>query len=83
MEYSGVHSVNIRLFRFSVQTPATNYTQFGQKMLENFFNYMSSFAVNQRQMQPNPGETFVPLSSVQTWYQNFQRRLQQNPNFWK
>ncbi|KAJ6647709.1 Protein OPI10 like [Pseudolycoriella hygida] len=69
------------------QTPsATNtatYLQFGRKMLENFFNFSSSFAVTQSQMLPNPSETFVPLSTLQTWYTNFERRLQQNPNFWK
>ncbi|XP_055703712.1 protein OPI10 homolog [Phlebotomus papatasi] len=64
-------------------TSATSYLQFGQKMLENFFNFASSFAVTQAQMVPNPTETFVPLSTLQTWYTNFQRRLQQNPNFWK
>lgn len=69
------------------QTPATTttdtYYQFGQKMVENFFNFVSSFSVTQSQMVPNPNETFVPLSTIQTWFTNFQRRLQQNPNFWK
>ncbi|XP_055541719.1 protein OPI10 homolog [Wyeomyia smithii] len=69
------------------QTPATassdTYFQFGQKMIENFFNFVSSFSLTQSQMVPNPNETFVPLSTVQTWFTNFQRRLQQNPNFWK
>lgn len=68
-------------------TPATanvsTYYEFGQKMLENFFNFASSFAVTQAQMLPNPSETYVPLSTLQTWFTNFQRRLQQNPNFWK
>lgn len=57
--------------------------QFGQKILENFFNFASSFAVTQSQMVPNPNETFVPLSTLQQWFLNFQRRLEQNPNFWK
>lgn len=69
------------------QTPATTstdtYYQFGQKMIQNFFNFVSSFSVTQSQMVPNPSETFVPLSTVQTWFTNFERRLQQNPNFWK
>lgn len=69
------------------QTPATtsteSYFQFGQKMIENFFNFVSSFSQTQSQMVPSPNETFVPLSTVQTWYTNFQRRLQHNPNFWK
>ncbi|XP_052865280.1 protein OPI10 homolog [Anopheles cruzii] len=69
------------------QTPATTtsstYYQFGQKILENFFNFVSSFSVTQSQMAPNFNETYVPLSTLQTWYTNFERRLQQNPNFWK
>ncbi|XP_077978353.1 protein Hikeshi-like [Glandiceps talaboti] len=73
------------------QTPATgtqassldSFTLFTRKMLENFYNYASSFAVSQSQMVPQPSETFVPFSALQNWFSNFQRRLQQNPNFWK
>ncbi|KAJ9586005.1 hypothetical protein L9F63_020343 [Diploptera punctata] len=61
----------------------SNYMQFCQKMLENFLNYASSFAITQAQMTPNPNETFIPLSVLQSWYSNFERRLQQNPNFWR
>lgn len=59
------------------------FTEFTQKMLQNFLNFVSSFAVTQAQMTPNPNETFVPLSVLQTWYQNFQRRMELNPNFWQ
>ena len=70
------------------QTPVSNsqastadsFTEFTQKMLENFFNYISSFAF---QSPVNPAETYVPLPAVQQWFENFQRRLQANPNFWK
>ena len=61
----------------------SNYVQFCQKMLENFLNYASSFGVTQAQMTANPSETFIPLSVLQLWYSNFERRLQQNPNFWR
>ena len=61
----------------------STYFEFGKRMLENFFNYASSFTINQAQMTPNPAETYVPLSTLATWFQNFQRRLEQNPNFWK
>ncbi|KAJ8668072.1 hypothetical protein QAD02_009735 [Eretmocerus hayati] len=56
---------------------------FAQKMITSFMNYISSFSVTQAQMTPNPTENWVPLSSVQGWYETFERRLQQNPNFWK
>ncbi|GJQ84330.1 hypothetical protein Trydic_g5268 [Trypoxylus dichotomus] len=59
------------------------YTTFAQKMLENFMNYVLSFSTTQSQMMPNPSTSYVPLSAVQNWYTNFERRLTQNPNFWK
>ncbi|TRY92718.1 hypothetical protein DNTS_024810 [Danionella cerebrum] len=60
-----------------------SFTQFTQKMLESLFNFTSSFALSQAQMSPNPSEIYVPASAIHKWYENFQRRLMQNPNFWK
>jgi len=56
----------------------SSFVEYTQKMLENFFNYAASFAT------PAPdGQQYVPLAAVQNWYTTFQRRLEQNPNFWK
>lgn len=79
------------LDQLAQQTPASQSTpsslnafvEYTQKMLENFFNYASSFAIAQAQMTPNPSESFVPLSVVQRWYENFQRKMSNDPNFWK
>ncbi|XP_013114757.1 protein OPI10 homolog [Stomoxys calcitrans] len=57
--------------------------QFSQKMLENFFNYASSFTVTPQELPTMSNQTLVPLSTLQNWYTNFQRRMEQNPNFWK
>ncbi|WAR02916.1 HIKES-like protein [Mya arenaria] len=73
------------------QTPASiastsavePFVEFSKKMCENVYNFMSSFALTQPQMTPNPTETFVPLSKLSQWYENFQRRLEQNPYFWR
>lgn len=67
------------------ETPpaTTNHINFAQKMLENLFNYIASYAISQSQMVPNPTENYVPLSTLQTWYTNFERRMITNPNFWK
>nr|KAF6324595.1 heat shock protein nuclear import factor hikeshi [Myotis myotis] len=73
------------------QTPVGNaavssvdsFTQFTQKMLDNFYNFASSFAISQAQMTPSPSEMFIPANVVLKWYENFQRRLAQNPLFWK
>lgn len=60
-----------------------SFLSFTQKMLDSLYNFASSFAVTQVQMAPNPAETFIPSSCVLKWYENFQRRLAQNPNFWR
>lgn len=62
---------------------ASSFLEFGQKMIQNFVNFTSSFAVTAQQMNPVLNETYVPLSTLQTWYTNFERRLQQNPYFWR
>ena len=79
------------LDQLAQQTPACNSTpsnlntfvEYTQKMLENFFNFASSFARTQAEMTPNPSESFVPLSVVQRWYENYQRKMAHDPNFWK
>ncbi|XP_041827275.1 protein Hikeshi [Melanotaenia boesemani] len=60
-----------------------SFLQFTQKMLDSLYNFASSFAVSQAQMNPHPTETFIPSSCILKWYENFQRRMAQNPNFWK
>lgn len=65
------------------EATSISFLEFVQKMLTSFLNYVSSFSVTQSQMTPNPTENFVPLSAIQGWYETFERRLQQNPNFWK
>lgn len=73
------------------KTPSANteastvsqFAEFSQKMLENLFNFASSFAVDPRQAVLSPSETYIPASALQQWYGNFQRKLQANPTFWK
>lgn len=65
-----------------VDNPNT-HVNFAHKMLENFMNYVLSYTINQAAMVPDPSANYVPLSTVQHWYNNFERRLTQNPNFWK
>ena len=67
----------------AVVSTAETFVEFSRKMIENFFNFATSFTQTQAQMSPNPSESYVPLSTVQTWYENFLRRLQQNPYFWR
>ena len=57
--------------------------EFSQKMVESLLNYTASFAISADQARIKSNETYVPFSAVQNWFTNFERRLQQNPNFWR
>lgn len=68
-----------------MQSPESAEMQvtFAQKMLKHFMDYVLSFSITQTNMIPDPTAIYVPLSTVQNWYTNFERRLAQHPNFWK
>ncbi|XP_034841547.1 protein OPI10 homolog [Maniola hyperantus] len=74
---------NAQLLPNSEAQQTYSYVTFAQKMLENLVNFVASFSVTQEQMTPTPGVSYIPLNTLHTWYANFERRLQQNPNFWK
>lgn len=57
--------------------------EFSQKMVESLLNYTASFAISADETRIKSNETYVPFSAVQNWFTNFERRLQQNPTFWK
>lgn len=67
----------------SAASTVSSFVEFTQKMLSHVFNYCTSFAVAQSDMQPQPNETFIPMSSLKKWYDTFQRRMTLDPNFWK
>lgn len=52
---------------------------FATKTAENLFNFVSSFSKN----VPGTNEQVVPLTVVQTWYQNYLKKIEMNPNFLK
>ena len=64
-------------------TTLSTMTEFSQKMVENLYNFASSYAVDPTQTALSAGETYVPASALTQWYTNFQRKLTANPNFWK
>ena len=79
------------LSEIAQKTPSANteastvsqFAEFSQKMLENLFNYASSFAVDPKQGGLSPSETYIPASALRQWYENFQRKLRADPKFWK
>ena len=62
----------------AIASNVNSFTEFVQKMLQNFYNYASSFAKD----APD-GQQYVPLITLQNWLENFKRRFELNPNFWK
>ncbi|XP_038053022.1 protein Hikeshi-like isoform X2 [Patiria miniata] len=61
----------------------SNFTEFTTKMLENFYNFASSFGITQAQMTPQPDVSWVPLTVLDKWYETFKRKMSQDVNFWK
>lgn len=58
----------------------STFTEFTQKMVQSLYNYVASYAV---EYGPEQNIPMVPLLTVQKWYENFERKLNLNPNFWK
>lgn len=50
--------------------------EFATKMCSNLFNYLRSFATQAT------GD-MIPGSALDKWYENFQRKIKNDPNFWK
>ncbi|KAI9023692.1 hypothetical protein CLU79DRAFT_747760 [Phycomyces nitens] len=71
--------------------PGTNLTQAGmlsQRILENLYNYVTSFAVQEVPVQPGGmmvgqvvEQGFIPLKVFQTWFENLGRKLTNNPDY--
>jgi protein Hikeshi len=58
-----------------------------EKMLQNLFDYVSSFAVAAGQLHAIPGvhseDAYVPLSAINKWYETCKRRLSLDPFLWR
>ncbi|CAN8004187.1 unnamed protein product [Ixodes hexagonus] len=61
-------------------SPLDSSTEFCTKMLESLFNHLASYG---GAPSVATGDTFFPMKALEQWHANFQRRLQQNPNFWR
>ncbi|XP_033628966.1 protein Hikeshi-like [Asterias rubens] len=61
----------------------TSFSEFSMKMLENFYNFASSFGINQSQMTPQPNISWIPMTVLDKWFQNFKKKMAQDQNFWR
>ncbi|CEG84432.1 hypothetical protein RMATCC62417_18235 [Rhizopus microsporus] len=73
----------------SLIKPSMNVTQVGQmaeRILENLYNYVTSFTVQNIPVNSIPiGQLtengYLSLKTFQTWYDNLSRKLATNPNY--
>uniref|UniRef100_A0A1B6LN33 Uncharacterized protein n=1 Tax=Graphocephala atropunctata TaxID=36148 RepID=A0A1B6LN33_9HEMI len=83
VESADVVQQQVSMLEANKPNTQAQFIEFSQKMLENFINYATSFTITQAQMVPNPSESYIPVSAIQNWYQNFERRFAMNPYFWQ
>ena len=67
----------------STPSPHDSFSIMATKMLENFSEFAASYSVTQAQMIPMPSESFIPVSVLNEWAVRFEKRLKEDPNFWK
>uniref|UniRef100_A0A914CMI7 Hikeshi-like domain-containing protein n=1 Tax=Acrobeloides nanus TaxID=290746 RepID=A0A914CMI7_9BILA len=62
----------------------SQFHEFAEKMVRNFVNFAQSFVVTvPRPENPSTSAEVIPVNVIENWYNNFNRRLRENPNFWK
>lgn len=59
------------------------FIEFTQKMLQHFIDFTSNTCQTSSLGFTKPSESYIPLTVVQAWYQNFQNKFAANPNFWQ
>jgi hypothetical protein len=52
-----------------------------QKIADNLFNYLQSFAVEVQNNQTGGTESIVQISVLEKWYNTFLQKISNNPNF--
>lgn len=70
----------------TVASNATTFTEFINKTVSNLYNYCSSFGRSANEVASSPFQgnaQYIPLSTIQTWYENYTRRLSNDQNFWR
>jgi len=54
--------------------------QFTEKMCNNLYNYITSFRSANNAMSCN---NQIPMDLFERWFQNFQKKLRDDPHFWR
>ncbi|KAK6746916.1 hypothetical protein RB195_000265 [Necator americanus] len=57
--------------------------EFAETMLRNLVNHAESYATKLSRPDGQGFADYIPVSALQEWYNNFRRRFEQNPYFWR
>lgn len=60
-----------------------NFKAYASRTAENLYNFVLSFGITIQPAIGQPASQVVPISAISQWYQNYTRKLDLNPNFWK
>ncbi|CAO3620770.1 unnamed protein product [Cunninghamella echinulata] len=68
------------------QVPMSNIGQMAVRVLENLYNYVNSFTVDNIPVGAIPlgqltDKGYLPVKAFQTWYDNLSRKLANDPNY--
>ncbi|KAK6059496.1 hypothetical protein COOONC_02874 [Cooperia oncophora] len=58
-------------------------SEFAETLLRNLVNHAESYTTRLPRPDGQGFADYIPVSALQEWYNNFQRRFQQNPYFWR
>lgn len=66
--------------------PMSEVGQMASRVIENLFNYVTSFAVQEMPMNgialgDVTDHGYLPVKAFQTWYNNLSRKLANDPNY--
>lgn len=64
-------------------TTQSTLSEFADKMVQNLVNHAQGFAVRLQRPDGLGSADYIPVSALQDWFNNFSRRFQQNPYFWR
>lgn len=57
--------------------------EFAEVMMRNLVNHVESYAIRLARPDGQGFGDYIPISALQEWYNNFRRRFEQNPYFWR
>ncbi|KJH52651.1 hypothetical protein DICVIV_01112 [Dictyocaulus viviparus] len=58
-------------------------SEFAEVMMRNLVNYAESYTTRLTRPDGQGFADYIPVSALQEWYNNFRRRFEHNPYFWR